>query len=229
MLIAVAKKKAKMSKLTGARKEPREDLVTSAIFGSLQLLPSEEQAIAIADIFENKPDADRKFEFIYWPTWDGCEPDVVIEVGNGGKLETIIVIEVKWGANLGQDQLERQKVASEEKYPGASRRYFLLGAEPKHDVGKTGFLPISWRYVTERLQNRLDESSSQGGPLGLWRKQVLEFLHQTDKGRIFAGFKNDWGTLPSTSYSYEWRGKQPWFQGVNSCRAGAVYTFNRED
>jgi hypothetical protein len=74
MLVAVARKKGEDGQTDRGGREPREDLVTSAIFGSLQLLPFKKQAKAIADIIEYRPCEGREFEFIYWPTpWSWCD------------------------------------------------------------------------------------------------------------------------------------------------------------
>lgn len=100
---------------------PREDEITSTIFGVMKYLDSKDiyrffRLLSRQDIPDGIQSADH--EIIFWSSkqhkWENksikrTEPDIVVSFCIDGKKETYI-IEIKWGANshFMEDQLERE-------------------------------------------------------------------------------------------------------------------------
>jgi hypothetical protein len=107
-----------------------EDLLTSAVFGTLKNLPDEIAigllATAQAVNGAGGPTLQRPLRWTFWPWWDNCEPDVVVE-----DEHSIVVIEVKLNAEFGTDtgqgpQLEREWRAGSRRAHVSSKKLFLI-------------------------------------------------------------------------------------------------------
>lgn len=107
-----------------------EDLLTSAVFGTLKNLSPEIvcSLFASARAFDGSsgPCLRGPLTWTFWPWWDTCEPDVVVE-----DAHTLVVIEVKLLAEFGEDtggglQLLREWRAGERRARAAGKDCFLL-------------------------------------------------------------------------------------------------------
>lgn len=192
MLHAINAKKATLARIIhGVGRQPREDLVTSALFGSIEFLPLEVQHEAAGALL-GKPLLPASVIQL-WPVFRSgssrVEPDVIILSGNDLHL-----IEVKWGAHLGADQLERQLnlvskgVCVHGDMKPAPRRIAsltVLGHEPHHDgdikrAGDSRVTGRTWREVAAALlMLRTDDPA-----LTAWARAAAHFLSATPKARI---------------------------------------------
>ena len=124
MLHAVIKKKSHylLKKQNNIRKIPREDIITSTIFGPLRYFEDQDIYYFIRSIagIENNLDDNNKLQveadIDFWPskidTFNNerrsCEPDIVFNFDVNDKKE-IYIFELKWGAySFSEDQIERE-------------------------------------------------------------------------------------------------------------------------
>ena len=110
MFDAVVAGKARLDiVIDGVGKQPREDLITSALFGTIRFLAPLSRSIALEALIGAKLEG--IVDVHLWPYLRGegenSEPDVVLAIQSGPNLDYWIV-EVKWGANLGDDQIGRE-------------------------------------------------------------------------------------------------------------------------
>lgn len=213
MFHAVIAKKARIDNITdGATRHPREDLVTSALFGTVTFLTPPARQAALSTLIGHKLPADAKV--ILWPRLAPCagtggqrtEPDVVLEYPGKTGPEYWIV-EVKWGAALGDDQIRREIDAVRDgdcpkgalPYPPrAVAGYTLLGREAKHSkmfegarnsCGKSDtaleFQSISWPDLTERLRALTQAKDTDPG-LKAWADATATFLSCTPQGAVLS-------------------------------------------
>ena len=201
MFDAVVARKARMEMvIDGLGKQPREDLVTSALFGTLRFLTSTGQQRAIEALLGVALAG--PVEIFLWPYLRGrgenSEPDVVIRSVDGSYW----IVEVKWGAGLGADQVGREirTVQNGEcrrgGLPKGSRKvvgYTLLGALDKHtsamdgarrDVGDViNLFALPWTAVTENLRALVKGSSEDLG-LVSWARLAASFLGGEPEGKV---------------------------------------------
>lgn len=218
MMEAVARRKAHWlfgagsEKSFSGRRRPQEDMVTSAVFGSIRLMSPEDRFRAIElllgrDAFEATGFAkDHDIEIELWPRLPGpkgrrhVEPDVLLKAAG-----TTAIIEVKWHAPLSERQLEQQVAAV-----GVDnvKSVIMLGEAGIEDeiFGKRGFRR-TWRDVSGELQQRTAEESTS---LGRWIATMRAFLHETDMGRLFGGLPQiaDPGRI---AFQFRKPGHPPWF------------------
>jgi hypothetical protein len=201
MFDAVIAKKAKMEKiLHGAKRNPREDLITSSLFGMLRLLTPDARQAGLSVLCNYPLPSDAKIYL--WPFFVGSgensEPDVVLEFMTDG-ARAYWIVEVKWGAPLGADQCAREirTVARGRCRRGgvpAGRRkvlgYTLLGAEPQHQKALAdlrlmvlseleidpidGIRSQEWTAAVEDL--RILESETADSGLKSWSQLSANFL-----------------------------------------------------
>ena len=195
MLEAVGRRKAHWLLRAGSEKtfsgkrRPQEDMVTSAVFGSIRLMSSGDRRKAIEvllgrEAFEVSNFADgHDIDAVLWPQLKGLkdrrhvEPDVLLNCA-----DRTTIVEVKWHAPLSERQLERQIEA--------------VGAENVSAVVMLGEAGVgerildkpcfrrTWRDVSGALQQRRDDLDT---PFGRWVLLMRNFLQETDMGRIFNG------------------------------------------
>lgn len=213
MFDAVIAKKAKMEKiLHGAKRNPREDLVTSSLFGMLRLLTPDARQVALSVLCDHPLPSDAKIYL--WPFFVGkgesSEPDVVLEFVEGG-LPAFWIIEVKWGAPLGVDQCAREirtvvrGLCNRGDVPAGERKvlgYTLLGAEPHHqralddlrlatpngleNVPSDGIKSLEWSAATEQLRDLENEATDAG--LKSWARLCANFLAGQPQGAVLGAW-----------------------------------------
>ena len=207
MFDAIIARKARLEKIIeGAGKQPREDLITSAIFGTLRLLTPLSRSVALRCLADDGWDGD--CDVYLWPfirTGDEqAEPDVVLRRADG----QFWIVEVKWGAGFQPDQIQKEIRVTQDgeclrrPLPAGPRQvagYTLLGAEAKHTLelekARNAFpeLPItslSWPEVAACLSDLIRRRQLEPG-LKAWAEMTLGFLLETKQGRILSG----WGRV----------------------------------
>ena len=203
MLHAINARKARLERvIDGVGKQPREDLITSALFGTIQFLSPPARRLALQALLGGELGGDA--EIYLWPylkhSGENAEPDVVLRV-NTDKGLGYWIVEVKWGAPLGDEQIGREIRTLGD---GECRRggmpfernrnvvgYTLLGAEPKHaasmQTAQEQFNDLihseTWRKVTERLRKLASQSNDDPG-LKAWAGTAEDFLRGTPKGSV---------------------------------------------
>ncbi|WP_157020540.1 hypothetical protein [Paracoccus sp. 228] len=205
MLHALNNKKARLDRvIKGVAKQPREDLITSTVFGALDFMDVRSRAAALKALLQLELSSTARM--ILWPRFyregqrQRVEPDVVICDG-----QDCHIIEVKWGAYLGAGQLERQIGAvsnwvyrSEEhrqligRAPRRVKTLTVLGFEKHHAVQvaacaehDTQVLSRTWQAVAKDM---LALKQQPDGPLTAWSQQVHQFLTNTPKARTMQGW-----------------------------------------
>lgn len=196
MMEAVARRKAHWlfgvasEKVFVGKRRPQEDMVTSAVFGSIWLMPPENRRKAIelvlgAECLQAAQFlTDHDIEIDFWRRLPlvgrrDVEPDVLLACGN-----KTLIVEVKWKSRLGEDQIKDQIEAAKEADLKVTA-VMLLG---HGEVGETESGPQrfhrTWRHVSGDLQKWTDET---GTPLDRWVQTMHAFLQETDMGRVFDG------------------------------------------
>jgi len=209
MFDAVIAKKARMEKiLHDAKRNPREDLVTSCLFGMLRLLTPDSRQAALSTLCAHTLPSDA---IIYlWPFFVGegeaSEPDVVLEF-RLGEQRVFWIIEVKWGAPLGADQCAREirtvvhGHCRRGNVPDGERKvlgYTLLGAEPQHqhamdelrrtvrngleNVPFEGIKSLRWTEASAHLQTLENDATDPG--LKAWSRLSSNFLVGQPEGAL---------------------------------------------
>lgn len=189
MFDAVIAGKAKMARiLDGAERSPREDLVTSSLFGTLRFLTPAARIAALTNLSGHSFEDDAVIHL--WPYFKGhpkdAEPDVVLETTIAGE-PALWIVEVKWGASLGDDQAAREIVNTRSgdckrgqvKLPTPRQvyGYTLLGAERKHDA------------EMEKLENRKEVGSVTKIHRLTWKEVAARLLVLSRRPDIDAGLK----------------------------------------
>nr|WP_013496754.1 hypothetical protein [Paracoccus aminophilus]ADF47143.1 hypothetical protein [Paracoccus aminophilus JCM 7686] len=213
MFDAVIAKKAKMEKiLHDAKRNPREDLVTSSLFGVLRLLSPNARQAALSVLCDHPLPSDANIYL--WPFFVGqgesAEPDVVLEFVKDGQL-SFWIVEVKWGAPLGADQCAREIRTVAHGWcrrgglPAGERRvlgYTLLGAEPQHQlaladlrlaasnglggVPAEGIRSLEWATAAENLRILSGEADDPG--LKSWLVMSADFLSGQPQGSVLGSW-----------------------------------------
>ena len=181
-----------------------EDLLTSAVFGTLKNL----QSSITVDLFEkihlldgsNTPSMSPPLAWQFWPFGDTCEPDVVVSDDNN-----VCVIEAKLFSDFGWDvevgnQLRREWMDGLRRAKDPKRTLWLIAitnhaTSPKDsiraqlkgcDADPTRVGWISWSEIGRFLMD-LPTADAAG-----WREDLLELL---------AG----WGLAHSAALVTRWR------------------------
>lgn len=199
MLEAMARKKASAFMATGRGEEfaghnrPQEDMLTSAIFGSIRLLPMADQHRALGFLLgadfvrEAGFDVSADIKISLWQRFDApvslkrtvVEPDVVLSCA--GKT---VIVEVKWYANLSRNQIEHQVQAVSSAGNIVSAIVVLGKPESDSLVEGAHLIHRSWQRVSADLHNARGDVT---GALGYWLKTLLGALQATEMGHAFAG------------------------------------------
>lgn len=205
MLHALNNKKARLDRIIkGVAKQPREDLITSTLFGSLDFMSDASRAEALRALLGL--DLGPVSKMTLWPMFyrgsQRVEPDLVIFDG-----QDCHIVEVKWGAYLGIGQLERQLDAVA-KWGCRKQDLDLLGPAPRkvNTLTVLGFErhhapqvaacakhagPIRQRTWQEVARNMWELKLKSKDALAAWAQQVHQFLTNTPKARTLTG----WPTL----------------------------------
>lgn len=234
MMEAVGRKKAHW--LFGARgaevfvgkTRPQEDMVTSAVFGSVMLLSIADRRAAVAVLLG--PDAwkaasfdlAQNIEIHLWPRLKGAddrpvEPDVLLTCGG-----RTLVVEVKWHANLSKRQIDKQieVVRRAGRYGEVVASVMLGNAVVETVIAGLPCVARTWRDVSGAVQAH----PGTGPGLGRWLRQVEAFLEQTDMGRIYRGLP-ELRHVERAAYRFEKPGHPPWLARPLPTAAATHYTF----
>lgn len=234
MLHAINNRKARLSTFRSAGvRVPLEDVVTSTIFGPLEFMAPDDRERATAYIFEvlalPMPTRSGSLRTQFWPRFpladNGLrarysEPDLVIV----DALGPLAVIEVKWGAPLGEHELAAQWASLA---PAERRRaiHVLLFQEPEpyrravdrdrvlieqRGLGPWNPFLRSWRMMASlpTIAARPDTSEA----VQSWANAVAAFLRREHR---FALHGWDEIGLRATN-TLSWRFRQPWFSGFQT-------------
>lgn len=229
MMEAVGRRKAHWlfgagsEKTFSGKRRPQEDMVTSAVFGSIRLMSLEDRRKAIEvllgrNAFETSNFArDHDINTVLWPRLEGpedrrhVEPDVLL---NSAGRTTIV--EVKWHAPLSKDQLKLQIKAVGAENVSAVVMLGEAGVEEK--ILDTPCFRRTWRDVSGELQKRHDDTDT---PLGRWVMMMRTFLQETDMGRIFNGLPEP-RDAGNAIYRFRKPGNPPWLK-FTPVSVGAVH------
>lgn len=149
---------------------PLEDEVLSAIFGHLRYLslPARKRATlsVLRGAFEGSNFSDTgACDIELWPNLvdhGRVEPDVVITFGDRKAPSLVLLIEAKWEAAQGQNQLADQWKAARQRYPNAelwhlflTKRIYtveeMLGRD-RDDLHQQRLRSATWSWLAQRLQ-----------------------------------------------------------------------------
>jgi hypothetical protein len=178
-----------------------EDQLTGMVLGALKNLhPS-----LAADVFrraqaikgENSPQLHGELRWTFWPAWESCEPDVVVE-----DATTLCVVEAKLYADFGKGIPETRQLAREwrdgsDRADRAGKAFWLIaltnhGSQPTRaiahqlehghaDLSHVAWL--SWSDVGRAIRQAPDEHVRR------WREDLMDVL-----GRVglapFEGFRS---------------------------------------
>tara|TARA_R100001369_G_scaffold17816_1_gene33225 strand:+ start:652 stop:1377 length:726 start_codon:yes stop_codon:yes gene_type:complete len=237
MMEATARKKAHWlfgagsEKTFSGKRRPQEDMVTSAVFGSIRLMAPEDRCKAIEMLLgpacwsATGFAGNRDVEIDLWPQnyrigRNGPEPDVILKA-----KDNTVIVEVKWRAPLSDRQLENQIDAVGAENITAVVMLGEAGVEEKL-LGIPCFRR-TWRDVSGDFQGWQENGDT---PLRRWVNTMHDFLQETDMGRIFNGLPpfNGQPRLKSVgqiSYQFSKPGHSPWFDLVPTAAQPVRYTY----
>jgi len=90
----------------------QEDEITSIVFGPIDFMPETTARSIVTILFGCSPIPEtHRVSMKLWPRYENVEPDVVFIEHRDNGIERAYIIEVKWNAPLGDDQVERQRTA----------------------------------------------------------------------------------------------------------------------
>lgn len=236
MMEAVARGKAhwlfgaSSNGLFNGKRRPQEDMVTSAVFGSILLMSPEDRRRALEIIlgrecfeavgFSGNADIDISL----WPRLEGLEgrryvePDALLFCA--GKT---VIVEVKWHASLSDCQIEQQIEVAVKRLTGhIVTAVVLLGeAGVEDEVFGMPCFRRTWRDVSGELQLWTSKANSS---LERWVKTMSAFLQKTDMGRVFEGLS----TLTDSDnaiFQFKRAGRTPWLNSAPSAVEPVHYNF----
>jgi len=216
------------------KRRPQEDMVTSAVFGSIRLMSLEDRRKAIkvllgGDAFEASNFAQGyDINTILWPRLDGLEdrqhvePDVLLK-----SVDITTIVEVKWRAPLSERQLEQQIEAVGAENVSAVVMLGEAGVGEK--ILDTPCFRRTWRDVSGELQNRIQQKMDDAeAPLGRWVTMMWAFLQETDMGRIFDGLPRQ-EPVKSAFYNFSRPGHSPGLDVLLGMVGPVHYTFGETE
>lgn len=184
----------------GEHRVCEEDEITSLIAGPLDYLPPEASGAFWKALVERDRCDDLDFpegpasylKMDFWPR-RVVEPDLLVELRWASGERRIIVVEFKWRAPLGKNQLHRQWSEFLTRDERQVALHLFIGPElsvglnalGQEDIWNGRLVLRSWLNVLE-IMNRLDCSSYPG--LDRWRSDVTSFLSRLHIKR-FQGFQ----------------------------------------
>jgi hypothetical protein len=192
-----------------------EDLLTSAVFGTLKNLSPSIAADLLSKAQPLKgstpPALSGPLTWHFWPWWDTCEPDVAVE-----DAKTLCVIEAKLYSEFGEDaaagaQLRREWTEGERRTQGTGKELWLVavtnhGAMPEDEIRRqltrsgadlSRVCWLSWLEVGRLLRGLRDEFASG------WREDLLELLTRMGLAP-FDGFGEAVRGVLLTPFSLPW-------------------------
>jgi len=219
MMEAVARGKAhwlfdKQEKSSVRR--PQEDLVTSAVFGSIRFLPSEDRQKAVDLLIGNDclkaadfgSDSDTAIEL--WPqklkseTGNRVEPDVLLI-----RDHKTVIVEVKWHASWVERQIKDQIEAVKEKGHKVMATMVLGKAGTVDIIDEIKCFKRTWRDVSNDLDTKLRQRKTYK-PFEEWMRNLMDFLQKTSVGRIFTHLPSPPEDQSEIFFSFSKPGHTPW-------------------
>ena len=233
MLEAIARGKASIARLMGRPgRQPREDMVTSALFGPLRMMTPPDRARALS-VLLGVPlgDATTVEVKLWWPPGRGRQADVLIEAKSTGDPIRVLV-EVKWGAPLSENQLVDYVELVRKRRGCPPSHVVLLGYEPHHaEAVETQETTLERKVVRrgwQRVARALRDVAGREGAVEVWADQVARFLQRTEKGHLFAGFEALGIRDPGqAAIPYRPAGAPPWFARPLVRPMAASYVFQK--
>lgn len=208
MLHALIHNKASQNRIAN---RPSEDGITSCVFGSLRFMEPRmawESCCTLLgrpSLFQGV-ETPTHVEIELWPRWriEGggrgrVEPDVYIIARRNDNIVATICIEVKWGSDLGVDQLDRQWNSPDFYKTTGHPMQVLLYRHMKGEIdsGNDRLHVISWHDVARSLKNSADST---------WRNDLIQFLNSLSVVD-FDGFDI---SKPSDVQMSDWRFDDRW-------------------
>lgn len=204
VLHAVTHRKASAFLTKGQGRRPIEDIVTSSIFGPLELLPPQDifSALFLALGLPTLPWTPAFCEFNFWPR-KSVEPDLMVSFKGAAGDRLTLLVEVKWNSRLGTDQglrqwrefgdpftwhvfVVREQLAVDDHLEEAGMKALSEGETPAWLADwRSRQVVASWRQVGERLRQARSGDLPPG--LARWAAIVPEFLSRLGE-RNFGGF-----------------------------------------
>lgn len=208
MLHAVNSRKARLAAFRGAGlRVPLEDVVTSSIFGPLDFMNATDRKAAIELFIEalaiKRPAWSGEIRLLFWKKRAAVhpsmrkryvEPDLIVADDKGARM----VVEIKWGAPLGKQELAAQWSCLSPAERSAAL-HVLLVREPSRyraDIavdgvmlGNAGLTP--WRIVLCSWSDlaRLDRLRVPSPRVRQWALAVADLL-QREEQRVAHGWQN---------------------------------------
>lgn len=222
MLHAIYRKKSQLpaqryAASAGAQdtRRTQEDEITSTIFGPLDFMSVEALRKVIGSLFERElPPKSSNISIEFWPGYDRVEPDVVFIEDLEDKRKNAYIVEVKWNAPLGEEQVERQ-IDAVEAIEGIHRTSHIVLSRHILNVDAQS-RNLTWMDFKDRVIS-LKKSTSTDRALTKWIDLVDCFLEQCNI-RHFRGFgevKVPVTTRQSLESAIFWPGFQGW-EGIEN-------------
>jgi len=208
VLHAVIKKKSHylLKKQNNIRKIPREDIITSTIFGPLRYFEDQDIYYFIRSIagIENNLDDNNKLQveanIDFWPSKKAtfnkecrsCEPDIVFNFDVNDKKE-IYIFELKWGAySFSEDQIEREwQFFKSPQEGGTSYLIYLANYVDTFNAIKASknknWKSLTWLNFLHKIKEIKDQSNNQ--KLQYYLDDLISFLDCLDF-RAFDSFSH---------------------------------------
>jgi len=188
---------------TNESRRTQEDEITSVVFGPLDFMATDSRRRLVAHLFGVPIADDSDVSLEFWPRWDGVEPDVVFIETAKNATRKAFVIEVKWNAPLGEDQVGRQ-IRAIEGLPGVTEVKHLVLSRQTYPVDSPS-RNMTWMDFKERIKTITNDSV-----LVRWSTLVCEFLELCNV-RHFLGF----GSLPACDLSAYDKGSTIFWPGFD--------------
>lgn len=183
-----------------------EDVITSTVFGPLQYMTAEccwsivrkvllggrSEHPAGFDLNGFEPD---RHELEFWPSGMAVEarvePDLVIKFDdNAGKRSLIVLLEVKWGGELDEQQLLKQKLAMVARIKNLPMKKIEIAQvllarnvntdEARQQVESTRSHGVTWSQIANwaRANSARSHGAKADSAASLWAKQLRKLLDQ---------------------------------------------------
>lgn len=235
MMEAVGRRKAHWlfgagsEKTFSGKRRPQEDMVTSAVFGSIRLMSPEDRHRALEillgqECWNNiKLNHNSDIEIVLWKKLKlegrrDVEPDVLLICS-----DKTIIVEAKWKTDPRPGQLDAQIAAAAacQDTPKCVALLLLGHTTIGDQISGPPRFSRTWRDVSGALQQRQDDTDTS---LGRWVMMMRRFLQETDMGRIFNGLPEprDAGNV---IYRFRKPGHPPWLKFTPAAVGSVNYTF----
>lgn len=164
----------------------QEDEITSIVFGPLDFMSETTVKRIVAALFSSEPIPEtHRVSMMLWPRYGNVEPDVVFIEHPEGERDRAYVLEVKWNAPLGDDQVDRQRVAVRDSNIDLIAHVVLSRYPIEVDSHSKN---LTWMDFKDRvLQTLRDESRDTTAKK--WAELTWSFLESCNV-RHFGGFSN---------------------------------------